>query len=175
MPYYRREPVGVVGWTILLSIASLITGLLIYWKPWWALGIGVFGVVASVVSWHEGRHVVASLRCMASERTDRSICTFARSFNCRQTDTWIIRAVWDTLQTDCIPANLQPFPIRRTDRLREDLHLDYMEIDDLAVVVAERAGRTWTNAEANAFFDRVLTVGDLVHIFSLQPPATHSI
>lgn len=35
---------------------------------------------------------------MADKRRGRSICQFAREFDTYTVDTWVIRAVWDTLQ-----------------------------------------------------------------------------
>jgi hypothetical protein len=102
---------------------------------------------------------------LASDRRTESICTFARSFNCRAVDTWVIRAVHATLQESLAS---QRFPMRETDRLRDDLRLDDEDIEDLADLIAERSGRTLSDAESNPFYGQMVTVGDLVLFFAHQ-------
>src|SRR5471032_295887 len=38
------------------------------------------------------------LRALAAQRSGESICDFARSFDARAVDTWVIRAVYEALQ-----------------------------------------------------------------------------
>jgi hypothetical protein len=44
------------------------------------------------------RREVESLRQRSASRAGEAICQFARSFDVRQTDTWVLRAVYEALQ-----------------------------------------------------------------------------
>ncbi|MYM87102.1 hypothetical protein GTP91_07895 [Rugamonas sp. FT82W] len=109
------------------------------------------------------------LRCLAAEREGESICDFARDFDTRQVDTWIVRAVYEQLQyhlADVSPA----FPVRASDRLKEDLLLDDDDLDmDIAQEVEQRAGRSLDDTSTNPYFGKVKTVRDLVMFFQSQP------
>ena len=110
------------------------------------------------------------LRRLAASRPDESVCTFARAFACRSTDTAIIRAVYEELQQYfrfAVPA----FPFRASDRFEDDLQLDHEDLDDLAAVIAHRARRTLASTESNPLYGRVHTVRDLVGFFAHQPLA----
>jgi len=108
------------------------------------------------------------LVALASERTGESICEFARSFNTREVDTWVIRAVYEQLQEYLAP--IQPaFPVRGSDRLVKGLLEDPDDLDlSLINEIAERTGRSLDNAENNPLFGKVLTVEDLVLFFNAQ-------
>ena len=62
-------------------------------------------------------------RRIASLRPNESMCTFARSFDCRTTDTWIIRAVYEKFQP------FVGFPLRASDSVDDDLCVDPLEFD----------------------------------------------
>lgn len=98
------------------------------------------------------------LRRLARQRAGDSICTFARSFDRRTTDPWIIRAVYEELQTYFAGE----LPVRAADRIEEDLHMDWEDVDDLIRDVAARAGRSLEHSESNPFYGQVRNVGDLV-------------
>lgn len=118
-------------------------------------------VVASILLGLDRRR----FRSLAVGREGESICTFARSFDYRSTDTWIIRAVYEGMRV-YIP---QGFPLRGSDRLDEDLRIDPDDLDDLAVEIGLRAGRSSAGYEANPMFGRVRTLSDFVHFFMHQP------
>ena len=105
------------------------------------------------------------LNRLASGRSAESICTFARSFDCRAVDTWVIRAVYETLQETLA---WDGFPMRVSDRISNDLRLDDEDLDYVAEVIAERSRRTLRESESNPFLGRVATVRDLVLFFAHQ-------
>lgn len=99
---------------------------------------------------------------MADERKGLGICQFAREFAPRTVDSWIIRAVWDTLQDSVA----QPLPLKADDKLDDDLNLacDEDEVEEIAI----RCGRELTGIEDNPFLP-IITVRDLVLALNAQP------
>jgi hypothetical protein len=107
-------------------------------------------------------------RRMRAERAGEGLCTFARSFNRRTVDPWIIRAVYQALQP-YVDTRDGPVPIRPSDRLYGELRIDEDELNDVAETIARRIGRPLENSTANPLYGRVETVGDLVRFFTHQP------
>lgn len=106
---------------------------------------------------------------LTQNRTNDSICSFARSFDFRNVDTKIIRAVYEELQ-DYLPNSPHPFPIRAQDNLFDDLRLDEDDLDlDIVEAVARRTGRSLDNYEDNPHYRKATTVGGLVMFFDAQP------
>ena len=105
------------------------------------------------------------LERLASNRSGESICTFARSFDCRAVDTWIVRAVYETLQETLAS---EAFPLRASDRISDEMHLDDEDLEDLAEDIAERCHRTLDESESNPLYGRVETVQDLVLFLANQ-------
>lgn len=95
------------------------------------------------------------------QRKGESICTFARGFDFRKLDTWILRAVYEELAVQA--------PIRPCDHLERDLRLDGEDIGDCVEAIAVRCGRSLDNASRNPWWDRVETVSDLVMYLHHQP------
>ena len=106
------------------------------------------------------------MRCLAEERKNDSICSLARSFDYRNVDTRIIRAVYEEVQLLC------NFPVRSSDRLREDLGIDLEDLDDMVSVIAYRSQRKLDKTDQNPFNDGVFTVSELVMFLSHQPLKT---
>ncbi|KQV50845.1 hypothetical protein ASC95_14190 [Pelomonas sp. Root1217] len=107
------------------------------------------------------------MQTLASCRAGESICDFARSFDRRAVDPWVIRAVYEELQRE---IQLDSFPVRASDVLAKDLHIDPDELDmSLAPAIAARTGRTLEIAEAHPYRGKVLTAFDLVLFFNGQP------
>ncbi|WP_311773785.1 hypothetical protein [Acidovorax soli] len=128
------------------------------------LAIVLWGLVA-VAGWLDARHFAQ----LAQERSGESICQFARSIDCRGVDTWVVRAVYEELQTG-LPGQVGLFPLRVTDRLQKDLRLDADDLDlSLVPDIAQRAGRDLSSTQGNPFYGKVSTVGDLVHFLNAQP------
>lgn len=154
-----------------VCLASLVAGFL-YFVVTSPAGTAVFVLLfcgVFLLARRETRRIAEHLRCLAAEREGESICDFARDFDTRQVDTWIVRAVYEQLQyhlTDVSPA----FPVRASDRLKEDLLLDDDDLDmDIAQEVEQRAGRSLDDTSANPYFGKVKTVRDLVMFFQFQP------
>jgi hypothetical protein len=107
------------------------------------------------------------LQMLASVREGESICHFARSFDKRKTDPWIIRAVHQELQLLLRP--FVAFPLRVSDSLLEDLRVDVEDLEDIVADVAMRAGRSLQQTEHNPYYGKVRTVSDLVLFMNAQP------
>ena len=104
---------------------------------------------------------------LRAERQGEGICTFARAFDRRGVDPWIIRAVHEELQPYFTTRD-SPVPLRPADRLYEELGIDGDELDDVAQTIARRTGRPLVDTERNPVRP-VSTAGDLVHFFAHQP------
>ena len=105
---------------------------------------------------------------IASSRESESICEFARSFNTRQTDSWIIRATHQELQL-LLHSYMAHFPVRASDSLLNDLHIDSEDVEDLLLDIAGRSGRSLDKTEINPYYGKIHTVSDLVLFINAQP------
>jgi hypothetical protein len=163
MPPAPDQHCGIVGWAILLALAGGLLYLL-YLFPTIVLSIlGVFAVLGSISANNRRRH----LGRLAAGRQGESTCTFARSFDYRNMDMWILRAVYEELQSWC-KIGSQDFPLRATDRL-DDLRVDLEIFEDSSLEkIAHRTGRSLDNTDQNPLFGKIVTVNDLVMFFSYQ-------
>lgn len=170
LPAYVPEPVTnrekVVGYGFVLLIAGGL-GYGIWNRPVFLALLAGLACVGVFQNWQRKR----ALQKLAALRTTESICTFARGFDRKAVDTWIIRAVHEELQM-YVKHSGGLCPIRATDRFEEDLHIDPEEMDELLPVIAQRTGRSTDNTESNPYFGKVSTVGDLVHFVNCQPRAS---
>ena len=107
---------------------------------------------------------------MIESGAGESICPFARSFDRRQMDPRIIRAVYEELGR-YLGTTDNVFPLRVADPLfsRQGLNIDAEELDHVAQAIAFRAGRSLANTEKNPYFGKIQTVADLVAFFMAQP------
>jgi hypothetical protein len=107
------------------------------------------------------------LRRLYEERVNENICSFARSYNLHDIDPRIIRAVYEELIPYCSfrEGNV---PIRPSDTF-ETFGIEGEELDELAVDVASRTGRSMENPVTNPFFGKVRTIDDLIRFISEQP------
>lgn len=105
---------------------------------------------------------------MSSIRDGESICSFARSFDTRHTDTWVIRAAHQEIQL-LLNSYMPHFPVRASDSLLDDLHIDADEVEDLLLDIAMRSGRSLDETESNPFYGKIDTVSDLVLFINAQP------
>ena len=137
------------------------------WKaPLVCIGLTIFLVGMGFGLAHYQRW---KLNRLAEARNRESICTFARAFDARSIDPWVIRAVYEQLQEHLKPTK-PPFPLLPTDRLRQDLMLDDDDLDmDLVPDIAARTGRPLSGSAENPYFGKVVTVRDLVEFFCAQP------
>jgi len=134
----------------------------------WAFPLAIGGLLLVLLpaGFLQSRRDRERFRELSAARSGESICTFARSFERRKVDTWVIRAVYEELQ-EYVGRGL---PIRSQDRLQEDLRIDDDDLDmDLAVNIAKRTGRSLKAVSANPYFGRVHTVEELVLFFNSQP------
>lgn len=167
MPRFVPRPMGPVGW---LLVACFLTGVayLAATKPQ-AFLIALSGLTA--LFWFarkQSRREESKLLALASQREGQTICDFARDFDARAVDTWIIRAVYEQLQRQLSHVHAS-FPVRADDRLKEDLLLDDDDLDmDLAQEVEMRTGRSLDNSDNNPYFGKVKTVRDFVLFFQHQ-------
>ena len=96
-------------------------------------------------------------------RQGESICTFARSFDCRARDTWIIRAVYEEFEAAV------GFPIRRSDDFVDDLNIDLEDASVLLAPIAFRCGRTLEGMEQNPWYFQVRTIAHFIEFLHEQP------
>src|SRR5262245_39351363 len=123
---------------------------------WWPLVILVPALIVGIssIGWHRDRR-------MAEARKGESICQFARGFDCRNIDSWIIRAVYEEFSGS--------FPLRPTDRLTEDLRIDGDDLDFSAIHIPRHMGRRLDGYGRKPMYGKIETVGEGVMFFHLQP------
>ena len=172
MPKYTPQPFPMVGWIVLLAFGGTAVFCFAHAaasSPWSTLtGVVLFTVFFVLVSRH-GLRGRSRIQDVAVSRNGQSICAFARDFDPRAVDTWIIRAVYEQIQNELKGVH-QPFAVRADDRLKEDLLLDDDAVDmDLANEIAMRAGRSLAHTKNNPYFGKVKTVRDLVLFVNTQP------
>jgi len=167
MPKFVPRPVTWAGWLVQIGIIAAIVGLI-----WSAPKVLWFVPIAVVCLVFEISRRKRRLKALAAARPGESICNFAREFDFRETDTWIIRAVYEQLQAHLADDALA-FPLRREDHLTKTLGIDPDDLSyDLADEIAARTGRSLEKTGNNPYWEKVETVGDLVQFFLHQPRAT---
>ena len=127
-----------------------------------------FVILYAVVGWMAVVIDFRRKRALAASRPGDPLCAFARSFDLRAVDPWLVRAAFEELQKLCVEA-LRPFPIRPSDRFEEDFNIHPDDIEDIAQNIAERAGYSLDQYEQNPLCGQVETVGDLVQFLAYQP------
>jgi hypothetical protein len=101
-------------------------------------------------------------RTLEAERQGESLCTFVRSFDYRVIDAWILRAVYEELQS-CFGS--RTVPIRASDHLFRTLRIDHEDLDCLIKVIAYRSGRSLEPRPGPIPLQEILTVSDVVMYF----------
>ena len=162
MPATPEHKVSPLAYAVLLAFGLGIVYLC--WRIPFVIAVVASIALLSWVVWIFERKRLAKL---SANRHEDSICTFARSFDCRHVDTQIIRAVYEELQSYLSDSH-DKFPIRASDRIDEDLRIDREDLDDIAYDIAARAGCDMANTKANPLFDKVNTVADMVLFFAHQ-------
>ncbi|MEL6614741.1 MAG: hypothetical protein AAFQ43_03335 [Bacteroidota bacterium] len=147
---------------VLVALAVTLIGLAIAFPVFAAILAARYGAAALYNNWHLAR--------LRKGREGESICTFARAFDLRQIDPWIVRAVWDALQP-YVGSKKRDFPIRPSDDITRDLCVDPEDGDELVASCAKRAGRSMEDAEQNPLFGSIWTVEDFVRFLNAQPVA----
>jgi hypothetical protein len=154
MPRSKSRELGLFGQIVALGALTILLaspGFL-----WWPLAL-----VGPVVFIGSGLFSSNRAQEIAKEREGESICQFARGFDCRTVDTWIIRAVYEQYSGR--------FPLRPSDRLEEDLGIDGEDLLFDARDIAQRTGRSLDECESNPMFGNVKTLRDMVMFFHHQP------
>lgn len=168
MPGYSRAPMPFWAKAILAACAlGLLIAICGAPASYTAAATGALALIWLIAD-RAARKGEAHRYRIASSRED-SICTFARSFDFRRIDTWVIRGVYEELQ-GLLARDGRPFPIRAQDELVRDLRIDPEDIDmSLAPAIAQRTGRNLEKSERNPYFGKVHSVADLVMFFEHQP------
>lgn len=170
-PVNRDFPFGLRQCLVILAGLALAVGYLIHAVP--PLGFSLI-VIATLVcllfifSAFSNRQTTRRLQALADARKGESICAFARSFDARETDTWVIRAAYQEVQ-QWLQAYADAFPVRASDTLVGDLEIDAEDVEDLIRDIAKRSGHSIEKPEDNPYHGSVLTVSDLVLFISAQP------
>lgn len=167
MPQARRPAMSWRGRifmavALLALLCSLLLALGAYPVTVCLIAVAIWALVA-IGEQRQKKRLLQRLQARSGE----SICQFARSIDCRRVDTWVVRAVYEELQR--YYSKKWAVPLRVTDRLEEDLQLESEDMDYVLVDMAQRAGRNLADTQHNPFYDKVSTVGDLVHFLNAQP------
>lgn len=173
MPPFERRSSPVGTWLLVAGLAAAVAHLAVT-RPVAFLAVSGTLAVLVLLAHRQGRRERRQLRALASTREGPTICEFARDFNAREVDTWVVRAVYEQLQGHLADAH-PSFPLRADDKLKEDLRLDDEDLDmDIVQEIASRTGRSLDASASNPYFGRVRTVRDLVLFFQNQPRPGHA-
>lgn len=163
MPKYEPKKASKSALVVFSAIAAAI----VIYQPWYLLVIAGIALLAIVWSVIEQPKLERHFQKLCEERSGLSICEFAREFDPKVVDTWIIRAVYEQLQT-ALPTK-QNVPIKASDSLLGALMLNEDDLDlDLAEEIAQRTGRSIEGCESNPYYGKVTTVRNLVLFFNHQ-------
>ncbi len=167
MPKLQTKSLGWLGCSVGALLAGAFAYLVVADPKAIAVVLGLT-FVAFVLTRPGIKREEEHLRALAEARVGHSICEFAREFDLRAVDPWIVRAVYEQLQKQL--EHVHPsFPLHAEDRLKEELHLDGDDVDmEVVVQVEHRTGRSLANADANPYYGKVRTVRDLVMFFQFQ-------
>ena len=164
MPKYVYSKTGLWGW-IVLSVVSSIFIWLFWLAPILLLALPFLAVFLYLESRKETKHFQELL----SQRTGYSICEFARHFDCKEIDTWVIRAVYEQIQ-NYMESRTPNFPILPSDDIFSDLKIDDEDFEyDIVEEIASRTGRSLKGAESNPYYGKANVVQNLVYFFNRQP------
>ncbi|WP_041590078.1 hypothetical protein [Teredinibacter turnerae] len=109
------------------------------------------------------------MRKIAMSRGKPDICAYARSFDFRNTDTKIMREVYNSVQEWAGKYDGIAFPVQSSDSFESLYKMDPDDLDDIYIEVAEKLGISIKEAEKNPYFEQVKTVKDLVLFLNNQP------
>jgi hypothetical protein len=121
-------------------------------------------LVLYILGARRSREKMAALA--AARPSGNGICGFARSFNLRETDSWVVRAVYEELQGYLHGTKLT---VCADDDLTEGLDIDPEDLEESLVDIAHRARRSLTGYEANPHYGSIRTARDLVAFLNAQP------
>ena len=145
----------------------LLTAAIVIYQPIYLAIIAGIALVALAWSKFEEPKIERYFAKLREERKGLSICEFAREFDSRAVDTWVIRAVYEQLQA--VLATRQNVPIKASDNLFDTLKLDEDDLNlDLVEEIAQRTGRSTENFQSNPYYGKVITARNLVLFFNHQ-------
>ena len=168
MPKYIYPTVSASVWLVLAALGAIAVYVL--WShplPSFAF-VGVFTIWSFVGNVFERRR----LSHLAKSRNADALCQFARAFDTKQVDTWVIRATFEQLQ-NYLESLYPEFPIRVDDSLLDDLKVDDEDLEDVADEIAVRTCRSQEYGDNNPYFGKVITAKDMVLFFNAQPEVSH--
>jgi hypothetical protein len=166
MPPTPSRPMTSTDAFVLSLLGAALVALLCF-VPALLAPIGAILLATVVMTFGQSRRLAR----LSADRPGESICSFARSFDCREVDTWVIRAVFEELQPYC-RFGCDTLPLRSTDDLDGDLRIDPEDLEDLAADIAYRTGRSLEDGVKNPLYGNVKTASDLVMFFANQPRRT---
>jgi hypothetical protein len=126
------------------------------------IGVGLLITIEIVINHYHMRNIARS-------RGKPDICTYARSFDYRNTDTKIMREVYTSIQEWAGKYDGIPFPVQSNDSFDALYRMDPDDLDDIYFEIADKFGISTEEAEKNPYFDRVETVRELVLFLDSQP------
>lgn len=167
MPKYEPKKASKPVLVVFFAIAVAI----VIYQPWYLLVIAGIALLVIVWSAIDQPKVERHFHNLRKERNGLSICEFAREFDPKVVDTWIIRAVYEQLQA-ALPTK-ENVPIKASDGLFNTLMLDEDDLDlDLVEEIAQRTSRSLEGYESNPYYGKVTTARNLVLFFNHQPRAS---
>ncbi|WP_444891916.1 hypothetical protein ACJJIE_12555 [Microbulbifer sp. TRSA001] len=140
MPKYKTEKASKA--TLFVFLAAVLA-LLIY-QPMFFLSLAGLALLAIIWGTVEQRKIDRHFQRLCNNRKGLSICEFAREFDRKIVDTWIIRAVYEQVQA-ALPTKKQ-IPIQASDDFFNTLKLDEDDFD-LDLIIEEIAQRTERSLE----------------------------
>jgi len=167
MPKYKPKKASK---PMLIAFLAIAVAFIIY-QPWYLLVIA--GIALLVIAWSaiDQPKIERHFQNLCKERSGLSICEFAREFDPKIVDTWIIRAVYEQLQA-ALPTK-ENVPIKASDSLFDTLMLDEDDLDlDLVEEIAQRTSRSLEDYESNPYYGKVTTARNLVLFFNHQAGAS---
>jgi hypothetical protein len=167
MPKYKPRKASKL---LLFSLLIILVSVAIY-EPWYLVVLAGVVMLDFVGGEIEQPKVDRHFLRLCKEREGLSICEFAREFDPKIVDTWIIRAVYEQLQA-ALPTT-QNVPIKASDNLFDILLLDEDDLDiDLVEEIAQRTNRNLEGYESNPYYGKVTTARNLVLFFNHQNRAS---
>ncbi|WP_428035296.1 hypothetical protein [Amphritea sp.] len=166
MPKNVCQPTGALGWVVIGVISSFFAWL--FWSV--PLLLIVLPFIA-LFFYKEHRKRKRYFKDLLVSREGYSICEFSRHFDCKQVDTWVIRAVYEQLQNYLKSYEIE-LPVLPNDDVFSDLKIDDEDFEyDILEEIAFRTGRSLDDAEVNPYFGNANIVENLVYFFNKQPVA----
>lgn len=153
------------GWLILVAFLCACVWLVFFTTGSWMATSLLRGALAGL-GWVPSVARSRKLGKLAVTRSGESICQFARSFDLRDFDPVLIRAVSETVQAQ---AGSPPVPLRSDDRLVEELELDGDDLEEIIREASLLAGRSLEKPDLNSLYGRIFTVRHVVEFLHHQP------